>query len=92
MTGGRGHSKQESKLSALLDRVENGEEIIITRHGKPVVAGQRLVPRRLLRMIDVRPKLDLDLSLNAKERNRDKRPTNRSRDLIASMSLSINGP
>lgn len=28
-------------LSALLDRVERGEEIVITRHGKPVA---RLVP------------------------------------------------
>jgi prevent-host-death family protein len=28
-------------LSALLDRVEQGEEIVITRHGKPVA---RLVP------------------------------------------------
>jgi prevent-host-death family protein len=26
----------KTKLSALLDRVEKGEEIIITRHGKPV--------------------------------------------------------
>jgi prevent-host-death family protein len=26
----------KNKLSALLDRVEQGEEIVITRHGKPV--------------------------------------------------------
>lgn len=26
----------KTKLSALLDRVEKGEEILITRHGKPV--------------------------------------------------------
>ena len=31
----------KNKLSALLDRVEGGEEIVITRHGKPVA---RLVP------------------------------------------------
>ena len=31
----------KNKLGMLLDRVENGEEIIITRHGKPVA---RLVP------------------------------------------------
>lgn len=31
----------KNKLSALLDRVEEGEEIVITRHGKAVA---RLVP------------------------------------------------
>jgi prevent-host-death family protein len=31
----------KNRLGALLDRVEHGEEIIITRHGKPVA---RLVP------------------------------------------------
>jgi prevent-host-death family protein len=31
----------KSRLSELLDRVENGEQIVITRHGKPVA---RLVP------------------------------------------------
>lgn len=31
----------KNMLSALLDRVERGEEIVITRHGKPVA---RLVP------------------------------------------------
>jgi prevent-host-death family protein len=31
----------KNKLSSLLDRVEQGEEIIITRHGLPVA---RLVP------------------------------------------------
>jgi prevent-host-death family protein len=31
----------KSRLSELLDRVEKGEEIIITRHGKPIA---RLVP------------------------------------------------
>ncbi len=31
----------KNKLSALLDRVERGEEIVITRHGKPIA---RLVP------------------------------------------------
>jgi prevent-host-death family protein len=31
----------KNTLGALLDRVENGEEIVITRHGKPVA---RLVP------------------------------------------------
>lgn len=36
-----GAFEAKNTLSALLDRVENGEEIVITRHGKPVA---RLVP------------------------------------------------
>jgi prevent-host-death family protein len=31
----------KTRLSELLDRVEKGEQIVITRHGKPVA---RLVP------------------------------------------------
>ena len=33
----------EAHLSSLLDRVEQGEEVVITRHGEPVA---RLVPAR----------------------------------------------
>lgn len=36
-----GAFEAKNKLGMLLDRVERGEEIIITRHGKPVA---RLVP------------------------------------------------
>ena len=36
-----GAFEAKNKLSALLDRVERGEEIVITRHGRPVA---RLVP------------------------------------------------
>ena len=36
-----GAFEAKNKLGMLLDRVESGEEIIITRHGKPVA---RLVP------------------------------------------------
>ena len=36
-----GAFEAKNKLGMLLDRVEYGEEIIITRHGKPVA---RLVP------------------------------------------------
>jgi prevent-host-death family protein len=36
-----GAFEAKNKLSWLLDRVEQGEEIIITRHGKPVA---RMVP------------------------------------------------
>mgnify|MGYP001463535022 CR=1 FL=1 len=36
-----GAFEAKNKLGMLLDMVENGEEIVITRHGKPVA---RLVP------------------------------------------------
>ena len=36
-----GAFEAKNKLSALLDLVEGGEEIVITRHGRPVA---RLVP------------------------------------------------
>ena len=36
-----GAFEAKNKFSALLDRVERGEEIVITRHGQPVA---RLVP------------------------------------------------
>ncbi len=36
-----GAFEAKNTLSALLERVEQGEEIVITRHGKPVA---RLVP------------------------------------------------
>jgi prevent-host-death family protein len=36
-----GTFEAKNKLSALLDRVEQGEEIVITRHGRPVA---KLVP------------------------------------------------
>ncbi|MGD0272059.1 MAG: type II toxin-antitoxin system prevent-host-death family antitoxin [Candidatus Sulfotelmatobacter sp.] len=36
-----GAFEAKNKLGSLLDRVERGEEIVITRHGKPVA---RLVP------------------------------------------------
>jgi prevent-host-death family protein len=36
-----GAFEAKNKLGSLLDRVEQGEEIVITRHGKPVA---RLVP------------------------------------------------
>jgi prevent-host-death family protein len=36
-----GAFEAKNKLGMLLDRVEYGEEIVITRHGKPIA---RLVP------------------------------------------------
>ena len=38
-----GTFEAKNKLSALLDRVEQGEEVVITRHGEPVA---KLVPHR----------------------------------------------
>ena len=38
-----GAFEAKNKLGSLLDRVESGEEIVITRHGKPVA---RLVPNK----------------------------------------------
>jgi prevent-host-death family protein len=36
-----GAFEAKNKLSALLDRVEQGEEIVITRHGRPIA---KLIP------------------------------------------------
>ena len=45
------HSVAETKnqLSELIDRAEKGEEIIITRHGRPVarISGLKPAPRRV---------------------------------------------
>jgi prevent-host-death family protein len=38
-----GAYEAKTQLSALLDRVERGEEVRITRHGRPVA---RLIPER----------------------------------------------
>jgi prevent-host-death family protein len=38
-----GAYEAKAKLSELLDRVEHGEQIVITRHGRPIA---RLVPER----------------------------------------------
>ncbi len=44
-----GAFEAKNKLGQLLDRVERGEEIVITRHGKPVA---RLVPASAGRNVD----------------------------------------
>lgn len=41
----------KTRFGELLDRVANGEEVVITRHGKPVA---RLVPEGTPRLDDVR--------------------------------------
>jgi prevent-host-death family protein len=38
-----GAYEAKTHLSALLDKVEQGEEVLITRHGRPIA---RLVPER----------------------------------------------
>ena len=35
-----GTYEAKTNFSALLDRVERGEDVVITRHGRPVAAGQ----------------------------------------------------
>jgi prevent-host-death family protein len=37
-------AQAKARLSELLDRVESGEEIIITRYGKPVAQIQQAIP------------------------------------------------
>jgi prevent-host-death family protein len=44
-----GAFEAKNSLGALLDRVQNGEEIVITRHGKPVA---RLIPETGRRNLD----------------------------------------
>jgi prevent-host-death family protein len=41
-----GAFEAKTKLSELLDRVERGEEVVITRHGKPIarLVGQQGTP------------------------------------------------
>lgn len=51
----------EDKLASLLDLVEQGEQVVITRHGKPIA---RLVPEL--------PQVDRGASLAAAERIRQR--------------------
>ena len=46
----------ENQLGSLLDRVENGEEVVITRHGKAVA---RLVPNK--------PEIDSEFEIDAEK-------------------------
>ena len=56
-----GAFEAKNTFGTLLDRAERGEEIVITRHGKPVA---RLVPNT--------PRLDQDQSLAAFQRIRER--------------------
>jgi prevent-host-death family protein len=48
-------SAAKARLAELLDEVERGETIVITRHGKPIA---RLVPNEDARRADARRALD----------------------------------
>lgn len=39
-------ARAKASLSALLDKVAAGEEVVITRHGKPVAHVRRAVPEK----------------------------------------------
>lgn len=54
-TASVGAHEAKTHLSALLDRVERGEPIIITRHGKPIA---RLIPERQPDPLAARAALD----------------------------------
>ena len=47
-----GAFEAKNTLGSLLDRVENGEEVLITRHGKPVA---KLVPSKDPNYIHITP-------------------------------------
>lgn len=55
----------ENQLGSLLDRVESGEEVVITRHGKPVARLVRNAPE-----IDSKPEIDREKVAAALERIR----------------------
>jgi prevent-host-death family protein len=60
-----GAFEAKTHLSALLDRVERGEEVTITRHGRPVA---RLVPARTINRerADAAVRTLLDVSENSR--------------------------
>jgi prevent-host-death family protein len=45
-----GAYEAKTRLSSLLDKVEQGEEVVITRHGAPVA---RLVPARVANKAEI---------------------------------------
>ena len=48
-------SEAKAKLAELLDQVEQGETIIITRHGKPIA---RLVPNDIRRRKEIKEAIE----------------------------------
>lgn len=59
-----GAFEAKNTLGALLDRVQNGEEIVITRHGKPVA---RLIPETGGRNLDAARAASARLRARAKQ-------------------------
>jgi prevent-host-death family protein len=51
-----GMFEAKTKLSALVEEVENGGQVVITRHGKPVVELVRAVPKLTPEQIEERRK------------------------------------
>jgi antitoxin (DNA-binding transcriptional repressor) of toxin-antitoxin stability system len=54
-------AEAKNRLSELLDRAERGEDVVITRHGRPVVEMRAFARRG-------RPVTDLDLDWLAQQR------------------------
>ena len=63
-----GAFEAKNTLGALLDRVQEGEEIVITRHGKPVA---RLTPETGTRNLDAARAAAARLCARAKGAQRD---------------------
>ena len=60
----------KTRFGTLLDRVSNGEEVVITRHDKPVA---RLVPEGARRLDEVRRTVEGLRELQQRIRRRSKR-------------------
>jgi prevent-host-death family protein len=78
MTATIGAFDAKARFGELLDRVAHGEEIVITRHDKPVA---RIVPEDATRLEDVRRALDAlrELRRRIAERTKGEPPLNGSR-------------
>lgn len=48
-----GIAEAKAKFSELIDRAARGEEVLITRHGKPVVQWSRPSDRKAVRRVSV---------------------------------------
>jgi prevent-host-death family protein len=59
----------KTRFGELLERVARGEEVVITRHGKPVA---RLVPEGALRIDDVRRSVEGLRALQQRIRGRSR--------------------
>lgn len=64
----------KTRFGELLERVSRGEEVVITRHDRPVA---RLVPEGATRLDEVRRAIDGLRELQALVRQRSRRPLSR---------------